>query len=472
MIPTGAGFQLARHPEPRIRWRVQNEAAKSDVIILGGGPAGSAAAITLAAAGRRVLLLEKARFPRFHIGESLLPYNLGLFDELGLRDLISECGFPVKRAAQFWSGAGQPGARLEFAKGTYTEYKYAYQVERAVFDEKLLRFAAQRGADVREGWTFCAHQTDSHGVTVTCRDEAGAARALRADFLIDATGMAAVTARQAGLRHERAGHRKVALFGHFEGVDMPAGEETGDIVLLIRDRAWVWLIPLDERRTSVGLVLDRAEFDAGRGDHETLWRRIEAETPELQRRMTGATRQGPLRVEADYSFKVARLVEPRLVRAGDAAGFLDPVFSSGVMLAMESGRDAARVVDESLREGQTFTAAMRGYERAVQDHLALFWRFVRAFYSRPFIELFLQPSPEFNLTSAINAVLAGRARLPWAARWRLELFFLLVKLQRWLPIAPRLQWRDGRPPELFQADNTKPPSWCEPLPEPNPPPSI
>lgn len=450
---------------------MEKPADNSSVIVLGGGPAGAAAALTLAACGRRVTVLEKARFPRFHIGESLLPYNLGLFEELGLGEWIAECGFPVKRAAQFWSGVGEPGARLEFAKGSFTEFKHAYQVERSVFDEKVLRAAAKRGAEVREGWTFQSYQIDEHGVTVTCRDAEGVAHAWRAGFLIDATGMAAVTARQSGLRRERAGHRKVALFGHFEGVAMPTGDESGDIVLLIRDRAWVWLIPLDERRTSVGLVMSREEFDTGRGDIESLWRRIERETPELRRRLMNATRLGPLRVEADYSFSVDRLVEPRLVRAGDAAGFLDPVFSSGVMLAMESGRDAARVVDAALREGKTMTPAMRRYENSVREHHALFWRFVEAFYTRPFIELFLQPSPRWNLTSAINAVLAGRARLPWAARWRLEVFFLLVRLQRWLPIAPRLRWGGGAPPAHLRPNENAASPWQEPHAEPGRTPS-
>ncbi len=446
------GSRLRGLVESGIPWRVQQQAEKSEVIILGGGPAGSSAAIKLAAAGRRVTLLEKARFPRFHIGESLLPYNMALFEELGVHDLIASSGFPVKRAAQFWSGSGRPGARLEFAKGTFTEYKHAYQVERSVFDEGLLRTAAQRGADVREGWTCVKHEIDEGGVKVTCRDEGGAVHELRADFLIDATGMQAVTARAAGLRRERPGHRKVALFGHFEGVDMPKGEELGDIVLLIRDSAWVWLIPIDEQRTSVGLVMSRTEFDGGRGDQERLWRRIVDETPELARRLAGASRLGSLRVEADYSFSVERLVEPRLMRVGDAAGFLDPVFSSGVMLAMESGRDAALVVDAALKQGQTLTPAMRDYEQGVQDHLALFWRFVEAFYTRSFIELFLQPHNRMNMMSAINAVLAGRARLPWAARWRLEVFFLLVKLQRWVPIVPRLLWRDGASPERLSRE--------------------
>ena len=443
---------LAPATESGFAGAVQHDPDATDVIILGGGPAGSAAALTLTAAGHRVLLLEKAHFPRFHIGESLLPYNLGLFDDLGVRELIADCGFPVKRAAQFWSGSGAPGARLEFAKGTYTEHPHAYQVERSRFDEKLLRHASAQGTEVREGCTYLSHERSAQGVIVRYREASGELRERPCSFLIDATGMTAVTARQAGLRQERAGHRKVALFGHFTGVERPSGEAASDIILLIRDRSWIWLIPLDDQRTSVGLVMDRTEFDAGRSDPEALWKRIEAETPELARRLSKATRLGPLHIEADYSFAVQRLVEPRLVRVGDAAGFLDPVFSSGVMLAMESGRAAALAVSKALRSGQPLTRDLLAYEREVRRHLALFWRFVQAFYTRPFIELLLQPQKHLNLLSAINAVLAGRSRLPWAARWRLEVFFGLVKLQRWLPVVPRLQWLPGRPPQPFQSE--------------------
>jgi FADH2-dependent halogenase len=432
--------------------KVQTQADNLDVIVLGGGPAGATAAMVLAGEGLNVRVLEKARFPRFHVGESLLPYNMGLFEELGIEEEVKSSGHVVKRAAQFWSGAGEVGGRLEFAKGTFTEHKQAYQVERSVFDEKLLRLAEARGAEVLEGCGYVSHAVTDAGVVVTCRDEAGETREVGAKFVVDATGMQAVTARKAGLRKEREGHRKVALYGHFEGVAMPGGEETGDIVLLIRDQAWVWMIPLDERRTSVGLVMGRAEFDAGRADVEALWEKIVGQTQELKRRMAGASRLGGLHVEADYSFSVERLVEPRLVRAGDAAGFLDPVFSSGVMLAMESGRDAARVVSEAVREGRSMTRAMRAYERGVKDHLALFWQFVEAFYTRPFIELFLQPKAVLNLGSAINAVLAGRAKLPWAARWRLRVFFGLVRLQRFVPVVPRLRWVDGRSPERMERE--------------------
>jgi FADH2-dependent halogenase len=300
---------------------------------------------------------------------------------------------------------------------------------------------------VREGWAYSGHEACGETVRVACRDDAGQPHELTARFLIDATGMQAVTARKAGLRRERPGHRRVAVFGHFEGVEMPTGEEEGDIVLLIRDRAWAWLIPLDARRTSVGLVMGREEFDEGRGDVDALWQRVVRETPELRRRMAQAIPMGKgLQVEADYSFEVTRLVEPGLVRAGDAAGFLDPVFSSGVMLAMESGREAARVVDEALESGQVMTAGMRRYECWVKRRMGLFWRFVSAFYTRPFIELFLQPQPFLDLSSAINAVLAGRSRLPWRARWRLEVFFALVWLQGKVPVVPRLNWVEGQPP--------------------------
>ncbi|MCB1226296.1 MAG: tryptophan 7-halogenase [Verrucomicrobiales bacterium] len=417
-----------------------------DVLIIGGGPAGATAAILLARQGRRVLVVEKEIFPRFHVGESLLPYNGPLFEQLGVAEALRAAGFMVKRAAQFHSGAGSPGARLTFAKGRFTEHPSAMQVQRDRFDQILLNAARTAGAEVREGCSAGACVTDADGVAVELRAADGTREPVRARFVMDASGMSTLTARAAGLKEARAGHSKVALFSHFDNVEMPTGEELGDIILLLRDQAWVWLIPLTETRTSVGLVMDRSEFDSGRGDLEGLWDRIVRETPDLARRLSAAIRVGKLHVEADYSYEVKKIVEPRLVRIGDAAGFLDPVFSSGVMLAMESAVEASAAVAQALDRGATMTRALRRYEAHLRDHLALFWRFVRVFYTRPFVELFLQPRPKWDLLSGINAVLAGRSRLPWTARWRLEVFFLLVKLQSWYPVVPRLRWSTGRPP--------------------------
>lgn len=412
-----------------------------DVIIIGGGPAGATAAALLARAGKSVLVLEREHFPRFHIGESLLPYNREIFEEIGVWEKIQAAGYLVKRGAQFSAGSGTPRARLVFAKGRFTEHPTAFQVERSKFDELLLRHAAECGAEVSEGATVTSHRIDSASATVTYRTEGGCEHEAAGRFLLDASGGAAFTGTREGIRHVYEEHRKVAVFGHFSGVTMPSGDEMGDIVLVVRPGSWFWLIPLEPDKTSVGLVVDRAELRGKNRTPEALFDEVVRSTPELSRRFTGASRLGALHVISDYSFHLDRMVSPRLIRIGDAAGFLDPIFSSGVMLAMQSGRDGAHCAIEALAAGVPLTGSMSRYEKRTRAIMARFWEFIQGYYTWPFIELFLQPAEFCHVTSATNAVLAGRPDLPWRVRWRLRLFFLLVRMQKYLPVVPRVPKR-------------------------------
>jgi flavin-dependent dehydrogenase len=411
-----------------------------DVIVIGGGPAGATAATLLAKEGMSVRVLEKEHFPRFHVGESLLPYNRGIFEEIGVWDEIQKEGFMVKRAAQFFMGNGEPHARLEFAKGKFTENTSAFQVERARFDEILLRHAQGQGAEVTEGARVMSHEISDERVTVLYQDDSGAKKEIHAKFLLDATGMVSLTGAQEGIRHVREGHRKVAVFGHFKGVKMPEGEEAGDIHLVVRKDSWFWMIPLSSEKVSVGLVISREEFASLGKKPDAVFESLVQSTPELQRRMISAHPLGDLHVITDYSFQLDRMVSPRLIRVGDAAGFMDPVFSSGVMLAMQTGLEGARCAMAAIHANETLTVEMRAYEARTRKAMGRFWQFIENYYTLNFIDLFLQPNPMLKLTSAINAVLAGRPELPWKVRWRLKVFFALVWLQKWVPLVPRIRW--------------------------------
>lgn len=404
-----------------------------DIIVIGGGPAGSTAAGVLAREGWRVLLLERETFPRFHIGESLLPYNRRLFAELGVLPLIERSGFIRKFGAQFVVGGGGRRLDVRFAEGAFNEETSAYQVERSQFDHLLLEHAAAAGAEVRQGCPVEAYGIGEDAVSVTAGGEE-----MRARFLIDASGQANFTGNREGLRVGYAGHRKVAVFGHFSGVPRDEGERSGDIIIVRLEQAWVWIIPLAGDRTSIGVVRDSAALKAA--DPESLFAGAVASGRFLREKMAAAQRIGPLRVIADYSYSNRSFVGPRLVRVGDAASFLDPIFSSGVLLAMQSARDAAREVGGALRRGRAMTAGLRRYQSRLRRFMRHYWRLIDGFYRQEFVEVFTAPDPPLRLNSAVNAILAGRLDPPWAVRWRLAVFHLLVRLRRHWAFTPPLRW--------------------------------
>lgn len=415
--------------------------ANWDVIIIGGGPAGSSAATTLAKQGKKVLVLEKEKFPRFHIGESLLTYNYEVFDALGVTEKIKEAGFMTKHGAQFWMGNGSRCVKFVFARGSYTHFPTAYQVERSKFDEILLRHSEECGAVVKEESLVTGHEVTEDHVTVRFKDTSGQEREERAAFLMDASGLTNLTANLAGERKYYEGHKKIAVFGHFQQVKMPDGKHEGDILIIRRPNSWFWMIPLSPEKTSVGLVLDKAEFSKMGVRPEEAFAEAVKTTKVLRERMEGAVPHGKLHVLTDFSYKNDSLVSKRLVRIGDAAGFIDPIFSSGVLLAMKSGHKGALAVNKALESGVDVNVAMKRYERETRKHLERFWEFIENFYTTPFSQLFFQPVPKMKIPCAINAVLAGRDPLPIGARLRLRLFFLLVWLQQYVPVVRKIAIR-------------------------------
>lgn len=416
--------------------------ATYDALIIGGGPGGSTAATYLARAGKRVLLLEKEHFPRFHIGESLLPYNQAIFKEMGVLPALEAAGFTRKFGAQFHLGNSSKRLKLTFSNGSFTRETQAFHVERATFDHLLLKHARASGAEIREGWSVTRFLDQDSGVAVEARDDTGKVDTFRGLYLIDASGRGNLTGNQEGLREIHPRLRKLAVFGHFEGVAMDQGSTSGDIHIVRLEDKWFWLIPLTPRKTSVGCVMDQAQFAAARLPASDVFARLVQSSAEMRERMKESRPLTGLQTTGDFSYHNRRLIGPRLLRVGDAAGFMDPIFSAGVFLAMYSGRLSAQAILNSLTHPHARGRRFKEYEKKVYRAMRFYWEMVEAFYTRPFIELFMQPRAKFKLPDAIVAILAGELEGGWKLAWRRRLFFWLIRVQACWPLVPRISFAE------------------------------
>jgi len=404
-----------------------------DVAIIGGGPAGSVAAALLARAGRRVILLERDRFPRFHIGESLLPFSMQAFTRLGLHDKFAQAGFMEKFGGEMYGACGDDGVKFYFEDGFRSQTDRSYQVTRADFDKVLLDHAAESGAEVREETGVDKIDFSDEGATLAISqgDE------IRARYVIDASGRNSILSAKFKLKENYEHLQKVSVFAHYDGMTRAAGRD-GTLTRMVRaiDR-WFWVIPLSATRTSVGVVLDGAVYKkSGLSAEEFLQQAIE-EQPILMQQMRDAERVTPVRTAADFSYRSSRLTGDRWMLAGDAAGFIDPVFSSGVFLAVLAGEQAADALHEVLDRPAKRRKLFARYERNINKAMDVYLRFVDAWYSKEFIEVFLHPQDLFQIPPAVNAVLGGNIGDSFAIRWRMWMFYLLVRLQRYIPLCPR-----------------------------------
>jgi flavin-dependent dehydrogenase len=408
-----------------------------DVAIIGGGPAGSTAAALLARAGRHVIVFEREKFPRFHIGESLLPFSMKAFTRLGLHEKFLRAGFMKKHGGEIIGACSEPGTKFYFKDGYRSQTDHAYQVTRSDFDKLLLDHAAECGAEVYENTSVDRVQFSKDDVELAIRSN-GSSQSIRARYVIDASGRASMLGRQFKIKKTYNHLQKLSIFAHYDGVWRAEGID-GTLTVLLRaiDR-WFWLIPLTAEHTSIGVVLDSETFRKSKLSAEDFLEQGLAEQPIIAKRMISARRVSQVYVEADFSYRSARLYGDRWLLAGDAAGFIDPIFSSGVFLAVFSGEQCADVLHEVLAHPRKTKRLFAGYERAVNRAMDMYLRFVDAWYTKEFIEVFLAPRNVLGLAPAVNAVLGGNVGNSFAIRWRMWVFYFLVWLQRHHPIAPRL----------------------------------
>ncbi len=399
-----------------------------DAVVVGGGPAGAVCAARLAAKGRRVILVERQQHPRFHLGESLLPGSVGVLEAIGVLDEV-RARFLVKRGARFVDGRDDGRtARYDFAEAFHARWDHAFEVPRDVFDELLFRHAGSCGAELREGWEVMATRREGERATgVDVRAPDGTTQFIDARFVVDATGRDAMTARTDGDVERIAHLDRTALYTQVRGAWRDTGEREGDIQIVVCDddarRGWFWLIPFADGRTSVGAVVSgdwvRAHRDAGATGPEALFDAAVRESPAVGRMLEGAQRLFAPRATGDFSFRVGRMRGHRWLAIGDAGGFIDPLFSTGVHLAMTGALRAADALDEALAADDLSPARFEPWETGMRAGADLFLGAVQAFYEGDLVSyLFADPQHPF-MRKAITSLLAGDV-FNGDARWAKE----------------------------------------------------
>ncbi len=390
-----------------------------DVLILGGGPAGTTAGALLAGSGLGAVIVEGERFPRFHVGESLLPHTLPLLDTLGVHDAVRALPHTRRKdGASFVTHDGGRHVAYWFDEAFAPAIPHAYQVRRDEFDAALLANARARGAEVLEGWRATAPVWDGKRlVGLSVKDPAGAEWTLRCRAFVDASGQSSFLAGRMGWRFPYPMHRKVAAVSHFAGVWLPPGREAGNITIALTDGGWFWLIPFADDTVSVGAVLDVARWRAAGTTPDALFEAAVAATPEVARRLAGARRLIPFSAIQNFSYRVMQIGGDGYTLVGDAAGFLDPVFSTGVFLATTTAASAARDITEALaRHGRVDTADLGPTIALTRGLHRLFFSFIRSYYDRHFLAFFFSPTEAFRFPAAIVSLLAADVVRP--GRWR------------------------------------------------------
>jgi len=408
-----------------------------DVAIIGGGPAGSTAATFLARKKYKVVVLEKEKFPRFHIGESLLPYSMGAFERLGVREKL-DARFIPKYGAEISTTCGTNVSKFFFKDAFQMRHPQAYQVTRSEFDELLLDNSSENGAEVRQETSVESLEFGPEQVGITVKS-GGQTERIAARYVLDCSGRSAVIGNYFKLRKTYANLKKFSVFAHYENVARDEGKR-GTFIRIITGRdGWFWMIPLTPTKMSIGIVMDLTTFKAMKKSPEAALEDSLREQPMIWNRMADASRVTEVYSVSDYSYRNSSLFGDRWLLAGDAAGFIDPVFSTGVFLAIRSGEAAADTLDTALKTPEKRLSVFKSYERNVNHVMNLYLRFVSSWYKPKFTEVITHPVSRLQLVEVVNSVLAGNlASVNFSIWWRMQLFYLVTFLQRYIPLCPRV----------------------------------
>lgn len=379
-----------------------------DVLVVGGGPAGSTIAALLAERSHRVVLVERDKHPRFHIGESLLPFNLPLLDRLGVLSEVERIGM-MKYGAEFIAPECENrSSTFLFARALDKGLPYAYQVRRSEFDHILLKNAAAKGATVVEQCQVTdVGFLDDAGVLASARGQDGSKRTWRARFLVDATGRDTLLASKFGVRRRNRKHSSAALFGHFTGARRLPGKAEGNISIFWFNHGWFWFIPLADGTTSVGAVCWPAYLKARRTDLTSFFFETIALCPAIADRLKEATLTTPITATGNFSYESQRMVGTSYLMVGDAFAFIDPMFSSGVYLAMSSAFRAADAVDDCLRSPDQAARSLRCFQRMTLRGIRTYSWFIYRATTPAFRSLFMHPRNVLRVEEALMSLLAG-----------------------------------------------------------------
>ncbi|WP_322069995.1 NAD(P)/FAD-dependent oxidoreductase [Paraburkholderia bannensis] len=401
----------------------QSDSNLADVLIIGGGPAGATAAAFLAMKGRDVVLVEKDAHPRFHIGESLLPRNLDIFERLGILEQVRAIGVH-KPGAEFVSDRTGRSCAFPFAHALNQDRTHAWQVRRADFDAVLFKRAATLGARCFERTRVTTVELDESGArhTVTTQDEAGELREWRPRYVLDASGRDTFLASQMKVKTSNKYNNTAAVYAHYTGVARREGELEGYISIHLAEDGWFWLIPLPDDTMSIGFVGNQSAWKERKGTPAELLAARIAASPTVAARAQGAQRVSDVHSTANYSYRAGVGNGNGFLMIGDAYGFVDPMFSTGVLMAMTGGELGAGVADVWLDDparGRKLAQAANEELSQAMDRIS--WLIYRV--NDPVMRtLFMAPSNRLWMRDGIVNLLAGNLRGSWRAAFPVMCF--------------------------------------------------